>query len=68
MAFCLEHPKRDQTPNFTPPKRNDELPRPFLMRVPPLPTPLPGKKLSQSKWKLLVSIKVCNKGANEKEN
>ena len=35
MVFCLEHPKRDQNLKFTPPKRDDEHPRPFHVGVPP---------------------------------
>ena len=35
MAFCPEHPKIDQNPKFTPPKREDEHPHPFHMRSPP---------------------------------
>ena len=37
MAFCPEHPKRDQNLKFTPPKRDDEHPRPFHVGVPPPP-------------------------------
>ena len=35
MAFCPEHPKRDQNPKFLPPKRDDEHPHTFHMGVPP---------------------------------
>ena len=32
MAFCPEHPKWDQNPKFTPPKRDDEHPHPPGLR------------------------------------
>ena len=35
MAFCPEHPKWDQNPKFTPPKREDERPHPFHMQSQP---------------------------------
>ena len=35
MVFCPEHPKSDQNPKFTPPKRDDERPHPFHMRSAP---------------------------------
>ena len=40
MAFCLVHTKWDQNPIFTPPKRDDEHPRPLYKGfVPPPPSP-----------------------------
>ena len=35
MAFCPEHPKWDQNPKFTPPKRDNEHPNPIHMPSPP---------------------------------
>ena len=37
MAFCTEHPERDQNPKFYTPKRDDEHPHQFHMLNPPPP-------------------------------
>lgn len=42
MEFYPEHPTYNQNPKFTPPKRDDEQPRPF--HTEPHPTPLPRGK------------------------
>ena len=35
MAFCPEHPKRDQNPKFTPLSETTSIPTPFICGFPP---------------------------------
>ena len=40
MAFCPEHPKRDQNPKFTPLSETTSIRTPFICGVPPLGFPI----------------------------
>ena len=35
MAFCSEHPTRNQNPEFTPVSETTSIPTPFICEVPP---------------------------------
>ena len=45
MAFCPEHPKRDQNPKFTPLSETTSILTPFICGVHP-----PGLKVVTAKW------------------
>ena len=70
IAFNPEHPKWHQDPKFTAPKRDDEHPRPFHMRVPLLPLPrseLMGPGIKCDPWcKITVQCYIIIKSQSLK--
>ena len=53
MAFCLEHPKWDQKPKFTPLSETTSIPTPFTCGVSPPPL---GEKQTL-RWKCVIENK-----------